>query len=50
MEFFITVICGIAVVAACIVRRMYKLSGYDAICKLNTRSTARRRSPPLDVY
>jgi hypothetical protein len=49
VEIFITFVCGAAVVAACAVRRVYKLRSYDAIRKLNARSTARRRSTAFDV-
>ncbi|HYD82341.1 MAG TPA: hypothetical protein VEC06_21265 [Paucimonas sp.] len=50
VEIFVSLLGGAAIVAVCIARRIHKLRSYDAIRRLNARSSARRRSTALDVH
>jgi len=50
VEIFVSVVCGVAVIAACAVRRARKLRSYDAIRKISEHSIAKRRTPISDVH
>jgi len=42
VEIFLTITCGVAAVVYCAIHRSRRLRDYDAIRKLNARSSARR--------
>jgi hypothetical protein len=50
VEIIVSIVCGVAVIGVCAVKRMRKLRSYEEIRTLHVRSTSRRKASVLDVH